>query len=251
MITILNICFIYLIQSASSAKCTQSVSTPSDYDVCGIPLANHAESGYDRKKCKSCCRFIIVSEYNFVKDRAFKDGDDDPYYVMDMEFDNESGLRQSLGGYEQSIYLRQLDMNRDLQTWELLAYKMIGSYTIPSKVHDIRSGSNINNKLIIWTKKPPLDSKTDNQRFVYIHPYEKYLDSSISSLTKHFYLPYSSKVNNHYKCYEAVKDNWYNKLDSSSVWEGNKRLEINNAHQIKLAECKSDEPLQKFTLIYK
>jgi galactose-inhibitable lectin light subunit len=93
-----------------------------------------------------------------------------PEYAMDMEFEYESQVREATGDWEQTILMKPINMHRDLQKFELNAYKMISVFNIPKRVHDIRGGIKLGSKLIIWKKKAPLDVGTNNQRFVYHHP---------------------------------------------------------------------------------
>lgn len=196
-----------------------------------------------RNKCQTCCKSIIVSDFNFITNQLFTIYDKDQRYAMDMEFDDISGVRNTESNFEQTILLRPLDMNNILQQFEFYSYKMINLFFIPHRVHDIRGGIKIGNKLIIWEKKPPLAASTNNQRFVYIHSYNKNyynsMDSIYTNFQKHFYAPYYTKDK---LCYEAV-------LNEYQKWTGNKYLTVIGKHyQIKINKC-SNDPKQIFTII--
>ncbi|EDR28143.1 galactose-inhibitable lectin 35 kDa subunit precursor, putative [Entamoeba dispar SAW760] len=215
----------------------------------GVFSAN--QENYVRAKCKTCCRVIFASDYNYETGKKFTDADDvrgDTRYVMDMEFDNKNSLRMYQGDYEQNILLRPLKMGNELQFFEFAPYKMYTSFSIPRRVHDIRGGANKGATLIIWMKKAPLDPGTNNQRFVYVHPYPTSFYPEYSktnkwpSYSKHFYLPFSS--NN--LCYEAKK-----KTDGRSTWTGNAHLTTTStSYQIAAAMCNPSEPRQMFVPVF-
>lgn len=197
-----------------------------------------------REKCNTCCRIVIVSDYNFHKKRLFNENDEDTRFVMDMEFDDISGARNAESNYEQTILLRPLNMNNILQQFEFYSYKMINSFFIPQRVHDIRSGIVKGNKLIIWQKKAPLLESTNNQRFVYIHPYissfYKNMNNIYTKYQKHFYAPFYTSE---HVCYEAVTNEYQR-------WTGNQQLTVlGENYQIKINSC-SNDPKQFFTPIY-
>ena len=206
-------------------------------------IFKNANELFDRNKCQTCCKSVIVSDFNFVTNQLFTPNDRDQRFAMDMEFDDISGIRNTESNFEQMILLRPLNMNNILQSFEFYSYKMINLFFIPHRVHDIRSGIKIGNRLIIWGKKAPLASSTNNQRFVYIHPYNKYYYNSMNSVytnfQKHFYAPYYTNEN---VCYEAV-------INEYQTWTGNKHLTVIGKHyQIKINKC-SDNPKQIFTII--
>lgn len=226
---------------------TPFTSAKNSYRIKSKPSSNifyNKNELFSRDKCKTCCRTIIVSDYNFNQKRLFKNGDIESRFAMDMEFDDISGIRNAESGYEQTILLRPLNMNNILQQFEFYSYKMINCFFIPQRVHDIRGGIKIGNKLIIWSKKPPLDVNTNNQRFVYIHPYSvnyyNKMDNIYTKYQKHFYAPYYTS---NYLCYEAVTNEYQR-------WTGNNLLRVlSENYQIKINTC-SEEPKQFFTLIY-
>ncbi|KAL7719580.1 Galactose-inhibitable lectin 35 kDa subunit [Entamoeba marina] len=220
----------------------------SDYNTYPEPTDNPTElSGilYERAKCTTCCRVIFASDWNYQTGKAFttqNDKDGHTRFVMDMEFDDVEQVRKAQGDYEQCVLLRPLNMGNQLQYWEFAPYKMYTSYPIPKRVHDIRSGAAVNRRLIIWKKKAPLLASTNNQRFVYVHPYSTYPTGTVySDLPYHFYLPYytSSRL-----CYEACTgDDW-------DYWTGNRGLTYSSAvHQIKAAIC-ADDAKQKFVPVF-
>jgi galactose-inhibitable lectin light subunit len=230
-----------------------NIQFTSKYD--SYQIQNHPEANvfkdlnqlFDREKCKTCCRVSFVSNYNFDAKRGFTKDDDNRSYrrfAMDMEFDDKRSVRLAEGEYEQCILLRPLNKNNELQWFELNAYKMINSFPIPKRVHDIRSGIKKNNKLIIWKKKPPLNTGTNNQRFVYTYPYGKNYYNINNDIyinyPKHFYAPFYTTEP---VCYEAV-------TNSYQRWTGNKMLTvIDDNYQIQINECK-DDPKQEFIPIF-
>ncbi|EDR24296.1 galactose-inhibitable lectin 35 kDa subunit precursor, putative [Entamoeba dispar SAW760] len=219
------------------------------YAESGVFSAN--QENYVRAKCKTCCRVIFASDYNYKTKKQFTNADDvrgDTRYVMDMEFDDKRSVRYYQGQYEQNILLRPLKMGNELQFFEFAPYKMYTSFSIPRRVHDIRGGANRGATLIIWMKKAPLDPGTNNQRFVYVHPYktEWYLEYSKTnkwpSYSKHFYLPFSS--NN--LCYQAKSEG-----QQRSTWTGNAHLTTTStSYQIEAASCVANEPRQIFIPVF-
>ena len=196
---------------------------------------------FDRNKCSTCCRVVFVSDYNFKTNQQFNN-EDDTRFAMDMEFDDKRSIRAAEGEYEQTILLRPLNYGNELQHFELNSYKMINMFASPKRVHDIRSGISINNKLIIWKKKAPLAASTNNQRFVYTYPYHKsyYKDDIYIQYPNHFYAPYYLKEP---VCYEVH-------LGGKQTWTGNKYLRvIGDSYQIKINSC-SDNPKQIFIPIF-
>lgn len=200
-----------------------------------------------REKCKTCCRVMFVSEYNFKRKRQFKNEDDlngDIRFAMDMEFDDKRSIRMAEGNYEQCILARPLNKNNELQYFELNSYKMINMFSSPKRVHDIRSGIVVGNKLIIWVKKPALLASTNNQRFTYIYPYDNTYFNKMSdtyiNYKKHFTAPYYLTDD---VCYEVVTDEYQR-------WTGNQNLKVKgDNYQIKINKC-SNDPKQLFSLVY-
>ncbi|EMD48062.1 Gal/GalNAc lectin light subunit [Entamoeba histolytica HM-3:IMSS] len=226
-------------------------------DVNSYQIQKFAESGvfsanqenYVRAKCKTCCRVIFASDYNYETQKQFTTDDDvkgTTRYVMDMEFDDKRSVRFYQGNYEQNILLRPLKMGNELQFFEFAPYKMYTSFAIPRRVHDIRGGAIRGATLIIWMKKAPLDPGTNNQRFVYVHPYPtSYYQNSNQNkwkdYPKHFYLPFS----NSNLCYQAKQ-----KTDTKSTWTGNAHLKLANSYQIEAASCVANEPRQIFIPVF-
>jgi len=225
----------------------KSTDYPAEYNVKypaeDFPMISETTIIYDRLKCTTCCRVVIASDYNFRTNKLFTDEDDklnDERFVMDMEFDLNEYIRKPKGSWEQCILLRPLNLSRDLQFFEFYSYKMIVSYIYPKRVHDIRGGANVNSRLIIWEKKPPLDAGTANQRFNYVRDYNYDNSENWMGYKKHFYLPFSTATD---LCYEAALD--------FQTWDGNKNNKYStDAYQIKAAKCNNDEPKQIFTLIF-
>nr|AAA29099.1 galactose-inhibitable lectin [Entamoeba histolytica]prf//1923365A galactose-inhibitable lectin [Entamoeba histolytica] len=231
----------------------------------GVFSAN--QENYVRAKCKTCCRVIFASDYNYKTNTQFTDEDDkkgDERYVMDMEFDDKRSVRFRNGGYEQNILLRPLKQGNELQFFEFAPYRMYTSYAIPKRVHDIRGGANEEATLIIWPKNPPLSDApgTRNQRFVYVHPYPTEWYPEYNSTTKytqngktviktlkwptykrHFYLPYRLDVD---LCYQARKA-----TDGRSTWTGNKNLNTTSkSYQIIASRCSATEARQIFIPVF-
>lgn len=248
--------FLYLLFSVSIAQVVTNnfnvpfTSAKDSYRVQKMPSQDNFRNLnelFNRNKCSTCCRVMFVSDYNFDKGRQFTLEDDrnnDTRYVMDMEFDDISGVRAAEGNYEQTILLRPINKENSLQYFELNAYKMINMFDVPGRVHDIRSGISIGNKLIIWSKKEPLLESTNNQRFVYTYPYQSsYLNGLpevYKKYQKHFHAPYYT---NNDVCYEAV-------TNGKQTWTGNKHLTVKGkSYQIKINEC-SDKAEQFFIPIF-
>ncbi|EDR29348.1 galactose-inhibitable lectin 35 kDa subunit precursor, putative [Entamoeba dispar SAW760] len=244
-------------------------------DVNSYQIQRFAENGvfsanqenYVRAKCKTCCRVIFASDYNYKTQRQFTDADDingDTRYVMDMEFDDKRSVRYPNGNYEQNILLRPLKQGNELQFFEFAPYRMYTCYSMPKRVHDIRGGANEGSTLIIWSKNPPLSDApgTQNQRFVYVHPYpnEWYAEyhSTIEynqggrwvkktlewpTYKRHFYLPYRLDLD---LCYQAKKAS-----DGRSVWTGNQHLKtLTNGYQITASRCSATESRQIFIPVF-
>nr|BAN39901.1 galactose-inhibitable lectin, putative [Entamoeba histolytica] len=219
------------------------------YAESGVFSAN--QENYVRAKCKTCCRVIFASDYNYKTKKPFTDADDirgDDRYVMDMEFDDKRSVRFYQGNYEQNILLRPLKQENELQFFEFAPYKMYTAFSIPRRVHDIRGGANKGATLIIWMKKAPLDPGTNNQRFVYVHPYktEWYPEynnrNKWPSYSKHFYLPFS----NNNLCYQAKSEG-----EERSTWTGNRHLTTTTtSYQIEAASCDAGEARQIFIPVF-
>ncbi|ELP86249.1 galactose-inhibitable lectin 35 kDa subunit precursor, putative [Entamoeba invadens IP1] len=171
---------------------------------------------YARSKCTTCCRVIFATPYNYDNNRFFTDDDYKNgigrIFVMDMEFDTINQVSAPAGGYEQTIMLRPLVEGRELQYFEFASYKMFTVYVLPRRVHDIRRGSYENNRLIIWSKNPPIEGApgSDNQRFIYVHPYDSsFYTSAVEQNWKeykqHFFLRYTTGKNK--LCYEICRGN--------------------------------------------
>lgn len=245
-------CFIIFILTLIQAQIiTNDFNSPftsakNSYRIKAKPSSNIFKNDnelFDRNKCQTCCRSIIVSDFNFHTNQLFTPEDKHQRFVMDMEFDDISGIRNTESNFEQTILLRPLNKNNILQLFEFYSYKMINLFFIPHRVHDIRGGIKIGNRLIIWKKKEPLAISTNNQRFVYIHPYNKKYYNSMNQIytnfQKHFYLPFYTTEN---VCYEAV-------INEYQRWSGNKHLTVlGNHYQIRINKC-SDDPKQIFTII--
>lgn len=196
-------------------------TTGDDYDTFNLNPEDDIyslEGNYDREKCKTCCKVMF---YNEKIDR-----------VMDMEFDDKHKVRLSTKNFEQSILMRPLNISKTTHFFELAAYKQINVYVIPRRVMDVRQGSVLGNPLIIWLRKPPLEPKTENQRFTYNYPYT-FKGSNLTSYPKHLviYNGYCLGVSSTYK-----------------KWAGNQDLETDGI-QISAQKC-SDTKNQEFVLIY-
>ncbi|KAL7719467.1 Galactose-inhibitable lectin 35 kDa subunit [Entamoeba marina] len=189
---------------------------------------------YERAKCTTCCRVIFASDWNYQTGKAFtsqNDIDGHTRYVMDMEFDDVDQVRKAKGSYEQCILLRSLNMGNELQYWEFAPYKMYTSYPLPKR------------QINYLGKKPPLASGTNNQRFVYVHPYSTYPSGTVySDLPYHFYLPYYTRSR---LCYEACTGNDW------AYWTGNYGLTYTDeVHQIKAAKCDANNAKQRFVPVF-
>ncbi|EDS89289.1 galactose-inhibitable lectin 35 kda subunit precursor [Entamoeba histolytica] len=198
---------------------------------------NANQENYVREKCKTCCRVIFASDYNYKTEKQFTDEDDKnetPRYVMDMEFDDKRSVRYPDGNYEQNVLLRPLKQGNELQFFEFAPYRM-------------------------YTYAPG----TRNQRFVYVHPYPdswypeyhtviKYRNSRGALVDKklewptykrHFYLPYRLDVD---LCYQAKSA-----ADIPSKWYGNRHLNtIGDSYQITASVCNAKEPRQIFIPVF-
>jgi galactose-inhibitable lectin light subunit len=231
--------------SVNSASPKYNVKYPAEADV--FYTSNEL---FKRDKCKTCCKVMFVSEWS---------PNDHTKYTMDMEFARLDQVREAKSDWEQTILIKPIDMNRKLQQFELYSYKMINPYYLPKRVHDIRSGISIGNKLIIWKKKAPLAEGTNNQRFVYHHPYRShYYQSSKNGLgdyPKHFQAPYYTKDN---VCYEVETANYQrwtgnnlqNRPTHSEVYEGAVYDYNTNEYQIKINKCDNDNVKQRWELVY-
>ena len=145
------------------------------------------------------------------------------------------------------MLMRPLTEYKSTQFWEFFSYKMFTSYMIPQRVHDIAGGADLNSRMIIWRKKPPLDAGTNNQRFVYVHPYEPtfYKEGTKErKYPRHFYVPFQTKYD---LCYGVQK-----KTESFRYTVGNPeyRFDLVDAFQIIARACNADDPTQKFIPVY-
>ena len=81
-------------------------SAPHSYRIQNVSNINDFHSSselFERKKCKTCCRVMIASEWNYKEKRKFTyqdDQDNHQRFVMDMEFDDKRSLRKCDGNYE-------------------------------------------------------------------------------------------------------------------------------------------------------
>jgi len=185
---------------------------------------------FDRTKCKTCCKVLFVSEYNFQTGQRFTEQDDkDGFirYTMDIEFDDVSLLREpSAANYQQNILLRPLRPGHDLQYFEFGEYNMYNSYRLPKRVHDIQGGCYLDRTLIIYKNKwgDEDGNGVRNQQFTYVHNYTnlKYYDINLQkelgyyeimsqkvswvNQPLHFFLPNSSTSS--LLCYGANPVAW-------------------------------------------
>ncbi|ELP94677.1 galactose-inhibitable lectin 35 kDa subunit precursor, putative [Entamoeba invadens IP1] len=208
---------------------------------------------YVRDKCTTCCRVLLATQWNYDKNKAFTEDDykkgDSRYFVMDMEFDNINEVRRPAGNYEQVIPLRPLVEGKTFQFFEFAAYKMYTSFVYPKRVHDIRGGANVNSRLIIWSRNPPLSNApgTVNQRFVYVHAYdESFYTSTFEKRWRaykyHFFLPFNTAKD---LCYESCIGSDF------ASWAGQAQFKNTpNFHQIKAAVCVASDSKQMFTPVF-
>jgi galactose-inhibitable lectin light subunit len=234
LVNLLLLTILQLVTNSLAATCDKyNVKYPSKSDV-----FKNINELFDRHKCTTCCRVMIVSDHM-------------PEYAMDMEFEYESQVREATGDWEQTILMKPINMHRDLQKFELNAYKMISVFNIPKRVHDIRGGIKLGSKLIIWKKKAPLDVGTNNQRFVYHHPYTFYNYKNEFKYPKHFQAPFYTASD---VCYEVHSG-------TPQVWTGNNHVNRPQCigkdyqygfdeYQVKIAACDEKNERQRFTLVY-
>ena len=217
-----------------------NVNYPAPYS--NYPAPNDNPINIEKNKCSTCCKVLFVSNFNFKTNKLFTDEDDinnHTRYSFNMEFDLIENVRKAEGNYEQAILLRPINVNKDLSYFELYQYKMINSFVIPKRVLDIKGGSKAGSNLIIWKKKDPLLSTTDNQRFVYHYPYDYQTDDKIYK--KHFYLPFSTSSD---LCFEVMNDKF-------NTWTGNKGLLYSSeVFQIIANNCNINNPKQIFELVF-
>ena len=213
---------------------------------------------YVRDKCTTCCRVLFVSEYNYATGKRFTTADykNDKVVIhtMDEEFDWIENVRTATGSYEQCILLRPIEAGKTTQYWEFAPYMMYVAFNIPLRVHDIRGGANAGSKLIIWKKKPPLDAGTNNQRFIYIHPYvDDYypVDSKNThvytrgkTFKKHFFVPFQKSA---LLCYAAMEKG---KKTGTYEWAGNKGYSYGNTYQIQAKKCDNADDTQYFVPVF-
>ena len=212
---------------------------------------------YEREKCTTCCRVLFVSDYNYQTKKKFTEADDiaeHTRYTMDQEFDYLQNVRSASGSYEQCILVRPLTAGKPTQYWEFAPYMMYIAFNIPKRVHDIRSSATKNNKLIIWAKKAPLADGTNNQRFVYIHPYKDsyYPEDSKNthvytrgkSFKSHFFVPFQKSA---LLCYSVVAD-----TKNHQTWDGNSGYSFTNsqAYQVWAQTCSNDDDTQFFIPVF-
>jgi len=215
---------------------------------------------FDRNKCATCCKVLIVSDFNFQRQAQFTDQDDrDGFirYVMDMEFDDRRQLRDpaeqknsntffsQIDGYQQFILLRPLEEQNELQYFEFAEYNMFNPYVFPRRVHDIFANGNIfeDRPLIVHINKWGNEDSNGvlNQQFTYVHDYGKYYDVMRKKGVywvdnpRHFYLSNTTKQShkNYYLCYQAESESWsnrpfreqkyYSAINLTPKWHGNSK----------------------------
>lgn len=210
---------------------------------------------FDREKCQTCCKIMFVSEYNPRTKQKFTPEDDrnqHTRYVMTTEFEDKNDVRKAEGNWEQTIMLRELtigsndkyESKNNLKYWELAPYKMFISFAIPKRVHDIRGGIKLGSRLIIWKKKEPLAASTNNQRFVYQHPYKfgKQYNQEFN-YPEHISAPFYTQSD---VCYELAED--------YQIWTGNNDVNCGNlcktGYQIKINTCNNENPKQDFKIVF-
>nr|BAN40801.1 hypothetical protein [Entamoeba invadens] len=228
---------------------TLAFTSGDDYQVVHGPESDVFTAGneqYSRPSCTTCCRVLFASDYNYVTKKRFTTNDMNTRYVMDMEFDNRNKVRAAWGEYEQNILLRPINMGNELQFWEFAPYKMFISFPIPRRVHDIRRGAFEGYTLIIWAKKPPLDEGTNNQRFLYVHPYAGYpTTATYAQYKQHFYIPYQNNYD-YALCYQAKTP-----TERRSTWDGNAKLTtVGSSYQIYATKCSNNAATQYFVPIF-
>ncbi|ELP92374.1 galactose-inhibitable lectin 35 kDa subunit precursor, putative [Entamoeba invadens IP1] len=239
--------FLFLLIILSAAK----------YKVYNVSLDNptiNTNELYQRDKCTTCCRILIASSWNYDHNKLFTNEDyknnNGRIFVMDMEFDYIDEIREPTVFYEQAIHLRPFIKNRDFQFFEFAPYKMFISFVYPKRVHDIRAGANVGSRLIIWSKNPPLSDApgTQNQRFIYVHPYDtEYYVSDFErkwrKYKNHFFLPFYNQTD---LCYEGCVNDF-----TDEGWAGQKQFKNKpDLHQIKTVNCDQYSVKQMFTPIF-
>jgi len=186
MLILLFIAFIYVNAYSEGKDYKMFDRIPTDHPE------TYGETLYDRNKCTTCCRVLLVSDWDYEcdckslgKENCIRDigcsfneesinHEGHTYYVMDIEFNTTDKVKSIKGtDHAQMIPLRALEPNRILQFWELGAYKMINSYVLPKRNQDTRNGPypNAYTKLIYWLHQPPLSYLSDAQKFYYVYPY--------------------------------------------------------------------------------
>ena len=190
-----------------------------------------------RTKCKTCCKVMFVSDYNFQKNQRFINQDDkDGYirYAMDVEFDDVRSLRDpknynnfynEYNNYQQSIVLRPIDVSNDLQYFEFSEYNMYNPYRLPKRVFDIQGGVKEGRALIMYMNKWGNEdgNGVKNQQFKYVHDYNNlgYYSKINEEWVKypyHFFLPNTTNL---MLCFSAEVKEWSKKLYTNT---GNKDL---------------------------
>lgn len=240
---------------------------------------------FDRNKCKTCCRVIFVSDYNFQLKRQFREKDDEDgfiRYVMDMEFDDLRNVRDpnnynnfynEYKNYEQNIILRPLDSGNPLQYFEFGEFNMYKPYLIPKRVFDIQGGVKEGRSLILYMNKWGMedDNGVKNQQFRYVHNYTglNYYDSLWKNYPGHFFLPNTTKL---MLCFSAEDVEWGNRIykntgnkDLTPLWHNetdiNERVEkvkndyigvedLEKAYQIVSRNCNKYDAKQLFIPVF-
>jgi galactose-inhibitable lectin light subunit len=255
-----------------------------DYDMFGrVPTDDpqvYGKTLYDRNKCTTCCRVLLVSDWDYeckcsgsdcIRGTGCSFNDNNynheghTYFVMDIEFNDSSKVKSIVGtDHAQMIPLRPLEANRSLQFWELGAYKMINSYVLPKRNQDTRNGPYPEKytKLIYWLHQPPLSYLSDAQKFYYVYPYptsyypyyeEQWLNSNDIKVRwqrfpKHMYV-ITSRDGVTELCYQAgvykyndvINSNDKNYHEAWEKWTCNKEFTPRTTmYQIQIKVCVND-----------
>ena len=219
-------------------------SSYSSYNMYNFRKLNYIDSVFtkdnelfNRTKCKTCCKVMFVSDYNFQRNQRFiKEDDIDGYirYTMDTEFDDIRSLRDpnnynnfynEYNNYQQSIVLRPLDISNDLQYFEFSEYNMYNPYRIPKRVFDIQGGVKEGRALIMYMNKwgNEDDNGVKNQQFKYVHDYKNLgyydkINEDWKNYPYHFFLPNTTNL---MLCFSAEVKEWKNRVYKNT---GNKDL---------------------------
>lgn len=215
------------------------------YTVQKLPENGVFENGnelYNRDKCTTCCRMMFVSDYNPRTKKLHEKNSEDLRYTLELEMEDVNQVRYCATNWEQTILAKPLyGTVKDTQLWELAAYKMFISYPIPQRVHDIRGGIKLGSKLIIWKKKAPLAASTNNQRFVFHHPYK--FSNYNRTLEHHISAPFYTTED---VCYELT--------NNFQFWTGNNDVNCGipcrEGFQIMINKCDVNNLKQKFNIVY-